>query len=110
VSAALVSEDFFRVMGLQPSLGRAFRGDEWKPGGPKAAIPSLTLVGIALGLIGSLSGAKLLEGLLFGVTARDPVTFAGVPILLGLVAMVACYLPARRAASVDPAVALRADT
>ena len=70
----------------------------------------LTLAGVALGLIGSLFGAKLLEGLLFGVTARDPVTFAGVPILLVLVAMVACYLPARRAASVDPAVALRADT
>jgi len=69
----------------------------------------LTLVGIALGLVGSLAGAKLLEGLLFGVTARDPMTFAGVPILLAVVAAIACYLPARRAASVDPAIALRAD-
>jgi putative ABC transport system permease protein len=69
----------------------------------------LTLVGIALGFAGSLAGAKLLAGLLFGVTARDPVTFACVPILLMLVAVIACYLPARRAASVDPAIALRAD-
>ncbi len=69
----------------------------------------LTLAGIALGLIGSLAAARLLQGLLFGVGARDPVTFAGVPILLFLVTVLACYLPARRAASVDPAVALRAD-
>ena len=69
----------------------------------------LTLIGIALGLVGSLAGAKLLAGLLFGVTARDPVTFTGVPLLLALVAVIACYLPARRAASVDPAIALRAD-
>jgi putative ABC transport system permease protein len=69
----------------------------------------LTLAGVAVGLVGSLAGARLLEGLLFGVSTRDPVTFAGVPILLFLVAVIACYLPARRAASVDPAVALRSD-
>ena len=69
----------------------------------------LTLIGVAVGLAGSLAGARLLEGLLFGVRARDPLTFGGVPILLFLVAVIACYLPARRAANVDPAVALRAD-
>jgi len=69
----------------------------------------LTLVGVALGLIGSLAGARLLQSLLFGVGVHDPVTFAGVPIFLALVAAIACYLPARRAASVDPAIALRAD-
>jgi len=69
----------------------------------------LTLIGVAVGLAGSLAGARLLEGLLFGVRARDPLTFGGVPILLLLVAVIACYLPARRAANVDPAVALRAD-
>ena len=69
----------------------------------------LTLAGVALGLIGALAGARLLQGLLFGIGAHDPLTFAGVPVLLALVAVVACYLPARRAASVDPAIALRAD-
>jgi putative ABC transport system permease protein len=69
----------------------------------------LALIGVAVGLAGSLAGARLLEGLLFGVRARDPLTFGGVPILLLLVAVIACYLPARRAANVDPAVALRAD-
>ena len=69
----------------------------------------LTLMGILLGLAGSLAGARLLEGLLFGVGARDPATFVGVPVLLFLVSAVACYVPARRAASVDPAIALRAD-
>jgi len=69
----------------------------------------LTLVGVALGLIGSLAGARLLQSLLFGVGVHDLVTFAGVPIFLALVAAIACYLPARRAASVDPAIALRAD-
>jgi putative ABC transport system permease protein len=69
----------------------------------------LTLAGVALGLIGSFAGARLLQGLLYGVSARDPVTFVGVPALLVLVAVTACYLPARRAASVDPAIALRAD-
>jgi putative ABC transport system permease protein len=69
----------------------------------------LTLAGVALGLIGSLAGARLLQGLLFGVGVHDPMTFAGVPVLLALVAAIACYVPARRAASVDPAIALRAD-
>ncbi len=69
----------------------------------------LTLIGVALGLIGSLAGARLLQGLLFGVGVHDPLTFAGVPILLAFIAVIACYLPARRAASVDPAIALRAD-
>jgi putative ABC transport system permease protein len=69
----------------------------------------LTLVGVALGLIASLAGARLLRGLLFGVSVHDPLTFAGVPVLLALVAVIACYLPARRAASVDPVIALRAD-
>ena len=64
-------------------------------------------IGIAAGIVLSLAMARLISGLLFGITATDPLTFIGVAALLGLVAFVANYLPARRAASVDPMVALR---
>ena len=69
----------------------------------------LTIAGVVIGLIAAFAGARFLESLLFGVSARDPVTFVGVAMLLCLVAVAACYLPARRAASVDPSIALRAD-
>ena len=65
------------------------------------------LIGLAVGLAASLSSTRFLSSLLFGVTATDPLTFAGVSILLAFVAVVACYLPARRASRVDPVVALR---
>ncbi len=64
-------------------------------------------IGIAAGVVLSLAMARLIAGLLFGITATDPLTFVGVAALLGLVAFVANYLPAHRAASVDPMVALR---
>jgi len=64
-------------------------------------------IGIAAGVVLSLAMARLFAGLLFGITATDPLTFVGVAALLGLVAFVANYLPARRAASADPMVALR---
>ena len=65
------------------------------------------LVGIAIGVVGSLAITRTLQSLLFGVTATDPVTFAAVILLLVATALLACYIPARRAARVDPIVALR---
>jgi predicted permease len=65
------------------------------------------LIGIAIGLAGSLAITRTLQSLLFGVTATDPATFAAVILLLVTSALLACYIPARRAAKVDPMVALR---
>ena len=67
----------------------------------------LSLAGVAVGMIGAVALTRFLRDQLFEVTAVDPVTFAGVPLLLTLVALAACYLPARRAVRVDPVVALR---
>ncbi|HJT79967.1 MAG TPA: ABC transporter permease [Chthoniobacterales bacterium] len=63
---------------------------------------TLTVAGVAVGLIGALGLSRVLASLLFGTNAIDPITFVGIPLLLGLVALIACYLPARRAAHVDP--------
>jgi len=69
----------------------------------------LVVISIGIGLIGSLVVTRLIAGLLYEVRPADPVTFAGIGLLLALVALLACYLPARRATRVDPALTLRSE-
>jgi hypothetical protein len=67
----------------------------------------LALVGVAIGVASALGLTRILASFLFGVTARDPMVFVSVPLILSVIALVAVWLPARRAARIDPAVALR---
>ncbi|PYR89201.1 MAG: hypothetical protein DMF84_25295 [Acidobacteria bacterium] len=67
----------------------------------------LAIAGVVIGVAAAFALARLITAFLFGVTARDPIVFAGVPLLLALVALLAVWLPARRASQVDPIVALR---
>jgi putative ABC transport system permease protein len=68
---------------------------------------TLAVVGLALGLVIAIVGTRLLTTMLFQVKPNDPSVYVGVTILLGLVTLVACYIPARRAASTDPITVLR---
>jgi ABC-type antimicrobial peptide transport system permease subunit len=67
----------------------------------------LVAVGMTLGLLGALAVSRILGSLLYGVTTTDPVTLAGTALVLAFVALLACLVPARRAAAVDPMTALR---
>jgi ABC-type lipoprotein release transport system permease subunit len=67
----------------------------------------LALAGIAVGIAAALALTRLMRSLLFEVSPADPLTFAGIAVLLVAVALAACYIPARRAMCVDPMTALR---
>jgi len=90
-----VTPNFFAMLGAKPVLGRVFEGLK------------LTCIGVGVGMLLAFGLTRLIASLLYGVTASDPATYAAVALGLVCVAMLACFVPARRATRVDPMVALR---
>jgi putative ABC transport system permease protein len=67
----------------------------------------MTVCGVAIGIAGAVALTRVMNAMLFRVSATDPETVAGVAVLLVLLALIACYIPARRATRIDPMVAIR---
>ncbi|MBF5045176.1 ABC transporter permease [Aggregicoccus sp. 17bor-14] len=95
-----------RELGIRMALG-AQAGDVVRLVMRQGA--GLTLWGIGLGIAGALALSRLVESLVYGVSARDPVTFAGLALVLAGISLLASWLPARRAARVDPVLAIKAE-
>jgi putative ABC transport system permease protein len=93
-----------REIGVRMALGAQRRNVLGLVLGQGARLAGL---GIAIGLVAAIGVTRLMASLLFGVAPRDPLTFFAVPVLLMAIALLACYIPARRAMRVDPMVALR---
>jgi putative ABC transport system permease protein len=70
---------------------------------------ALAFAGVTLGLTASFLLTQLIRSLLFGVRATDPITFAGISFLLAIITLLACYIPAKRAARIDPLISLRCE-
>jgi predicted permease len=95
-----------RELGIRMALG-AQQGDVFRSVLGQGIVPAL--LGLCVGVIGASALARFLASLLYGVKPTDPMTFAGVSLILIVVALLACYAPASRAANVDPMVALRCE-
>jgi putative ABC transport system permease protein len=95
-----------REIGIRVALGAGLADVRWLVVSDGIR---LSVTGLTVGLLGALALSRLMRALLYGIEVYDPLTFAGVAVLLGAVALVACWLPARQAARVDPMVAMRAD-
>ncbi len=91
-------------IGIRMALGATAAQVQW---GVVASALRLTATGLALGTIASLAATRWIASLLFGTTPTDPATFIGIVLLLGVVALVAGYIPAHRASRVSPLIALQ---
>jgi putative ABC transport system permease protein len=103
---ALTVSQRVREIGIRLALGARPSSILWMVLSQGLVLASL---GVGIGIVGAVGLKTLVKSLLFGVTATDPATFAGVALVLVSAAMIATYLPARRAAAVDPIIALRTE-
>jgi ABC-type antimicrobial peptide transport system permease subunit len=117
ISLALAAIGIYGVLAYLVSQGTREIGIRMALGASRTAILSLVLrngialalTGVAMGVVAAFLLSRLMQSLLFGVTAGDPLTFCAVPLLLLFIALLATSVPARRAAQVDPAECLRYD-
>jgi putative ABC transport system permease protein len=95
-----------REIGIRSALGAS---DESILGLVVGQGLAMTGVGLLIGVVGAVAATRWMESLMFGISRLDPATYTGVAALLGIVALIACWGPARRAARIDPAIAFKAD-